>query len=440
MSQWLPGGCLWSFDGIQQRPSKYVISVDNVEVTCYLCTAEQSARDNKYWMEVEKKRVFAIAIAHEYSKESETSTGCQHKVYVPVFCDGKKDSRLENMAKLWRLCKIAGNRGEIVLLQCRSQGMVRSPILLAALLIWGGYPKDEALGFISCGRCIYAGHFIRDSVCYRQQNQWLLRQLSEAHDWLSSLASAMNHKNIGGVSYQYQTAATGEEVVGRIGNRSAYKRVSKQTLEHNPVERDPPGTPSNSLVLVPTTTTNSTLANKKSSEPRAKRSVSPVHQDPPINKSTRLATSHTDNSTPDIIGRTSGSFPIQQVGVKSSLFDCSMDGLQTAGGQLQGFLSDKENLSVITLSPLKNPSGIYSQTSVPESLLNRTVQPDEILPHMDSWSLLNTDNSKALYSLFSWTDERVLWLASTEDGLILRSVLRFPPDVGTTFTCDIVER
>ena len=415
------------------------------QVICYLCTAEQSMWVDDYVIKKENKRIYAVAIAHGPDKKSASSSDRYHKIYVPVFNDSNKESRDDALIKVWNAFKQAGQRGQIVLLQCGTQGVVRSPILLAALLIWCGYSKDAALGFISRSRCIHAGHVIRDLASWKNKDQSLLSQLSEAHEWLSRLATTESTENDGSVPYLRENASKTKKYSNPLhqpeGNASVPKRASKVTLTNPPAEKDPPGTASSVVAMMPhtPTSTHSAVEIKSSSESSGKRGMPSAQQDPPDNKSMRLSTTHTDHFTQPAIHRTFNTFAAEHAGVTSSLFDCSMDGLQTAGGQLVGFLSDEETLMAVTLSELRQTSEICSRTRIPEVFLNRIVRPEEVLPCMNSWSLLNTDRSEACYSLFAWTDKRVIWLASTPDGLILRSVLRSAPVVGTFFRCAIVD-
>ena len=100
------------------------------QVICYLCTAEQSMWVDDYVIKKENKRIYAVAIAHGPDKKSASSSDRYHKIYVPVFNDSNKESRDDALIKVWNAFKQAGQRGQIVLLQCGTQGVVRSPILL----------------------------------------------------------------------------------------------------------------------------------------------------------------------------------------------------------------------------------------------------------------------------------------------------------------------
>ena len=424
MPQWNLGGCLWFNNHIQQGPSEYVISMGGgIEVTCCLCTAEESTRDNHYWKHRTNKSVYAIGIAHSDDGERESASGCEYKIYVPVFCEGNNKGRYDGLYYLWEACKEAGRYDQVILVQCQDAGMIRSPILLAALLIWSGYSKDAAVSLVARVRTIHAGHFIQDKVAWPYDNELLLSQLSEAHEWLSRLAGKKD-------------SSSGEQP---DWNLSADRGAAKVTLQNHPAERKPPGTPRNALVPYPNTSSGSTVADKNANEWRGKRPAPPVQYYFPTNQSTRRRKSYTVHSIGDTIHLHFDSFVAQHMGVTDTLYNCSIDGLQTARGQLLGLLSEEEHLSAITLSMLGKQSKIPSQARMPETLLDRIVEPAKALEHMWSWSLLNTDSSKALYSLFCWTNKRVIWLASTDDGLILRSVLRCPPVVGTRFRCDIVE-
>ena len=417
MHQWSQGGCIWYTNSIQQGPSQYVIPMgDGIQVTCCLCTAEESKREHNYWKKLTNKSVYAIGIAQSdhrkpesASGKAEFASGCAYKIHVPVFCEGNTRSRYDGLYYLWEACKEAGRCHQIILLQCQEDGMICSPILLAALLIWSGYSKDEAVGLVARVRIIHAGHFIRVKVAWPYESEQLFSQLSEAHEWLSRLAE------------------------------DPCRKAADVTLQNHSAEIKPPSTRRHALVPYPNASTGSAVVDPNANEWRGKRSAPALQNYSPTNQSSRRRTSYTVNSIEDTIRRRFDSFVAQHMGVTDTLYNCSIDGLQTARGQLLGLLSEEEHLSAITLSMLGKQSKIPSQARMPETLLDRIVEPAKALEHMWSWSLLNTDSSKALYSLFCWTNKRVIWLASTDDGLILRSVLRCPPVVGTRFRCDIVE-
>ena len=417
MDQWSPGGCTWFINHIQQGPSEYVINMGHdIKVTCFLCSAEESKREHHYWKNRTNKSVYAIGIAHSDDKKPESASGelqsasrAAYKIHVPVFCEGNTQSRYDGLCVLWEACTKAGRCNQIILLQCQEDGMIRSPILLAALFIWSGYSKDVAVGLVARARIIHAGHFIRDKVAWPYPGEQLFSQLSEAHEWLSSLA-------------------------GHVCRGAA-----EVTLQKHSAEIEPPSTSSYASVQYANAGTGSAMVDQNANEWRGKRSVPALQCDAPANQSTRRRTSCTANSIEDTIPRRFDSFVAQHMGVTDSLYNCSIDGLQTARGQLLGFLSEKEHLNAITLSRLRKQAKIPAEARIPETLLDRILEPAEALEHMWSWSLLNTESSKALYSLFCWTNKRVIWLASTDDELILRSVLRCPPVVGTRFRCDIVE-
>ena len=140
--------------------------------------------------------------------------------------------------------------------------------------------------------------------------------------------------------------------------------------------------------------------------------------------------------------------PRKKVGISTGIHNRAADHLRsmqslelaaearapTAFECLQAFLQIRagETLEAIAFS---DPDDFA--VSIPKTLLDRILKPEEAAAHMNSWSLLGGHGNVKSYAMAAWTNQRFIWVTQYDGSTSLHSAPLQPPLFGQPFRCEM---
>ena len=141
----------------RQLPSRYTISIDGEDLTCYLVKKSEAASQEFYsWIKRETgKDVYAVGVAAGHGEAAYPVE--LRAISVPMYYRGPL--RTNGVAELWDACKTACSQNKAIIIHC-NQSFHRGPLLLAAMMVKSGMLLSEAMACIGTMRAIYGGHFL----------------------------------------------------------------------------------------------------------------------------------------------------------------------------------------------------------------------------------------------------------------------------------------